>query len=292
VVVNWMMIRVFSVVMIGLLLLAAFASSGAQTGPVPSALDEHCLQIIELSTDKDIYSAREEVDILLSIYTPANLSNVDVTVMGVKSSKNVYYVSYSSSTALQAGENNITFTKTLPSCSKCAGIVQGTYFIDASVAYEDEVDEATHSIAITSTANTVIPVNVEVDEVKRWTDNADDEVVVVDLRSEDEYDAGHIKGARSIPLGNLTNQTAALNTSKKIVIYSADGSNSSVAGTLLMERGFERVYPVIGGLQAWNESGYVMVTTAEETPTAEPGFELALAIAVLIAVAYRARGRR
>jgi PGF-CTERM protein len=287
-----MMRRVFSIVMIGLVLLAAFASGGAQNGPVPSALEEHGLRILELSTDKDVYSAREEVDIFLSIYTPANLSAVEVRVTGVKSSKGVYYVSYSSQTALQAGENNIAFTKTLPACSKCAGISQGTYFIDAAVSYGDEVVTATHSIAITSTANTVIPVNVEVDEVKRWTDNADEEVVVVDLRSEEEYDAGHIKGARSIPLGNLTNQTAALNTSKKIVIYSADGSNSSVAGTLLMERGFERVYPVIGGLQAWNESGYVMVTTAEETPTAEPGFELTVAIAALMAVAYLIQRRR
>jgi PGF-CTERM protein len=287
-----MMIRAFSVVMIGLVLLAAFASAGAQTGAVPSALDEHGLRIIELSTDKDLYSAREEVDIFLSIFTPENLSTVEVKVTGVKSSKGVYYVTYSSKTELQAGENNITFTKTLPSCSKCAGISQGTYFIDASVTYGDEVVDATHSIAITSTANTVIPVNVEVDEVNRWTDNADDEVVVVDLRSEEEYDAGHIKGARSVPLWNLSNQTAALNTSKKIVIYSADGSNSSVAGTLLMEQGFERVYPVIGGLQAWNESGYVMVTTAEETPTAAPGFELAVAIAALMAVAYIIRRRR
>jgi PGF-CTERM protein len=287
-----MMIRAFSVVMIGLVLLAAFASAGAQTGAVPSALDEHGLRIIELSTDKDLYSAREEVDIFLSIFTPENLSTVEVKVTGVKSSKGVYYVTYSSKTELQAGENNITFTKTLPSCSKCAGISQGTYFIDASVTSGDEVVDATHSIAITSTANTVIPVNVEVDEVNRWTDNADDEVVVVDLRSEEEYDAGHIKGARSVPLGNLTNQTAALNTSKKIVIYSADGSNSSAASELLIEQGFERVYPVIGGLQAWNESGYVMVTTAEETPTAAPGFELAVAIAALMAVAYIIRRRR
>ncbi|MBN1455435.1 MAG: rhodanese-like domain-containing protein [Methanomicrobia archaeon] len=286
-----MMRRVFSIVMIGLVLLAAFASGGAQNGPAPAALEEHGLRILELSTDKDVYSAREEVDIFLSIYTPANLSTAEVKVTGVKSSKGVYYVSYSSKTALQAGENTITFTKTLPSCSNCAGIKQGTYFIDAAVTYGNETVMATHSIAITSAANTVIPVNVEVEEVKRWTDNADDEVVVVDLRSAEEYDAGHIKGARSIPLDNLSNQTAALNTSKKIVIYSADGSNSSVAGTLLMEQGFERVYPVIGGLQTWNESGYVMVTRAEETPAAERESELALAIAALMAVAYVIRRR-
>ena len=232
------------------------------------------------------------MDIFLSIYTPANLSTVEVTVLGVKSTKGVYYVSYSSKPALQAGENTITFTKTLPSCSKCAGISQGTYFIDAKVSSGEAVVEATHSIAITSTANITIPVNVKIDEVKRWTDNGDDEIVVVDLRPKEEYDAGHIKGARSIPLGNMTNRTATFNTSKKIVIYSADGSNSSAASEILMEQGFERVYPMIGGLQAWNESGYVMVTTAEETPTVMPGFELALGIAVLIAVTYVARRRR
>ncbi|MGC9444341.1 MAG: rhodanese-like domain-containing protein [Candidatus Methanospirareceae archaeon] len=291
-----MKIRVFSVVVVGLLLLAALASGGAQTGPVPSALEEHGLQIIELSTDKDVYSAREEVDIFLSIYTPANLSTVKVQVTGVKSSKGVYYVSYSSMMELQAGENNITFTKTLPSCSSCAGIKQGTYFIDATVADGDVVVAATHSIAITSKANTTIPVNVEVNEVKRWTETSDDEIVVVDLRPTDEYDAGHIKGARSIPLVNLTNltanQTVTLNTSKKIVIYSANGSNNALASAVLMEQGFERVYPMIGGLQAWNESGYVLVTTAEEMPPMMPGFELALAFAVLIAVAYITRRRR
>jgi len=279
----------FSVVMIGLVLLAAFASGGAQTG----ALEEQSLRILALSTDKDIYSAREEVEILLTIYAPANLSTVEVKVTGVKSSKGVNFVSYSNKTALPAGETRITFTKTLPSCSSCAGISQGTYFIDAAVSSGDTVVTATHSIAITSTANTVIPVNVAVEEVKRWTDNADAEIVVVDLRSAEEYDAGHIIGARSMPLANLSNQTAAtVNTSKKIVIYSADGSNSSAASELLMELGFERVYPVIGGLQAWNESGYAVVTTAEETPTAAPGFELALVIAALMAGAYLTWRRR
>lgn len=288
-----MILRVFSVAMIGLVLLAAFASSGAQTEPVTPTVEENGLQITALSTNKDIYSAREEMAILLSIYTPDNLSTVEVKVTGVKSSKGVYYVSYSSRTELNAGVNNITFTKTLPSCSKCAGISQGTYFLDASVTSGDEVVKATHSIAITSTANTVIPVNVEIDEVKRWTDTAGDEILVVDLRAEDDYDAGHIKGARSMPLENITNQTAALNTtlntSKKIVVYSADGSNSSVASKILVEQGFERVYLVIGGLEAWNESGYTVVTTEQEMPPEEPGFELALAFAGLTAVAYLIR---
>ncbi len=287
-----MSLRVGSLVMIGLVLLAACACASAQNGPVNAAVEEHDLQIVELSTGKDLYSAREEMDILLSIYAPENLSTVEIKITGVRSKKGIYYVSYSVKKELQTGVNNFSFTKKLPSCSACAGISQGTYFLDASVTAGDEVLTATHSIAITSKADTVIPVNVEVDEVKRWTENAEDEILIVDLRSDDDYNAGHVQGARSIPLENLTNQTAALNTSKKIVLYTADGSNSSSAGTLLVEQGFDQVYPVIGGLDAWNESGYAVVTTEQETTTpAEPGFELALAVAALMALAYVLRRR-
>ncbi|MGC9444994.1 MAG: hypothetical protein ACP5E9_08750, partial [Candidatus Methanospirareceae archaeon] len=56
------------------------------------------------------------------------------------------------------------------------------------------------------------------------------------------------------------------------------------------EQGFERVYTVVGGLNAWNESGYPQVSTAEETP-ATPGFELMLALAVVLTVAARVKAR-
>jgi rhodanese-related sulfurtransferase len=270
--------------LLALLLISICSSVHAATPPV----GERGLQIVSFTTDKDIYSAREEMFLYLTINASQELSDVLVTVEGVVSSKGVKYVTYSSKTNLTAGENLISFTKTLPSCSACAGIAQGTYYIEAKVKHGGEELKATHSIAITSGPNQVIPVDVVVEETRRMGDSGSDGVILVDVRNATDYDAAHIKGAISIPLANFTNGTAALNKSVKIVVYSEDGTNSTIATGILMEQGFDRVYNVVGGINAWNESGYSMVSTAEEHPAA-PGFEFALALVAVLVIALRVR---
>jgi len=267
-------------------LLLAFAGTSMQIAcaSIPSASANNGIKIVSFSTDKDIYSANEEMTVFLSVYSPENLS-VSIKVLGVKSTKGVNYVSYEGKQNLTAGENNITFTKTLPSCSRCAGITQGTYFIDASVAYDDKVVTATHSIAITSNSDQKIAINIGAEETKRLIDSKTEDLIVVDVRTKEEYDSGHIKGAILIPVLELSNRTGELNTSKKIVVYSEDGSNSTIASGILIEKGFERVYNVLGGLNAWNESGYAVVPT-KTSILGEPGFEAVLAIAALLIGTY------
>ena len=272
--------------LLALLLVSICSSVHAATPPA----GERGLQILAFTTDKDIYSAREEMSLYLTIYAPAELPDVIVSVEGVLSIKGVKYVTYSSKTNLTAGENLISFTKTLPSCSACAGIAQGTYYIEAKVTHGGEELQATHSIAITSEPSQVIPVDVVVEETRRMVVSTSEGIILVDVRNATDYDAAHIKGAVSLPLANFTNSTAALNKSDKIVVYSEDGANSSIATGILIEQGFERVYNVIGGINAWNESGYPKVSTAEENPAA-PGFELALALVAVLLIAYRVRRR-
>jgi len=292
------------VVLTVVVLLSAFAGAGIQNAfaSTPSASGDDGIKIVSFSTDKDVYSAKEEMDVFLSVYSPEDISDVLIKVSGVKSRKGVYYVSYSSEQNLTAGENNVSFNKTLPSCSKCAGISQGTYVIDASVTHDDEVVTATHSIAITSKPNTIITVDIGVEEAKRMIDSESEDYILLDVRTEEVYDPAHIPGALSIPLSELSNRTEELNTSKKIVVYSVNGSNSTIACDILIKNGSKRVYNVLGGINAWNESGYAVVSTAQSnsdlpgfnaTSILEvPGFEAAFAIAALLVVAYRVRRRR
>jgi len=75
-----------------------------------------------------------------------------------------------------------------------------------------------------------------------------------------------------------------------------------MACDMLIKNRSERVYNVLGGLNAWNESGYAVVSTAQSNSDLpgfnatsileEPGFEVALALAAaLLVVAYRVRRR-
>jgi rhodanese-related sulfurtransferase len=260
----------------------AFMQSACAANHSATSGDE--LKIVVLSTDKDVYSAQEEMDILLSVYSPEHIKDALIKVSGVKSKKGVYFVSYSSKIDLFPGLNHITFTKKLPECSSCAGIDQGTYCIEASVSCDDKIVNTTHSIAITAKPNQIIPVNIVVEETKQLTDTEDD-IIVLDVRTKEEFDSGHIKGALSIPLPELSNRTGELNMSNKIVVYSANGNNSTVACNILIKNGSTRVYKVSGGINAWNESGYPIVTPEMSHPEI-PGFEAIFALGALVIVAY------
>ncbi len=281
----------FTILVTVVVLVSAFVGAGMQSAcaATPSASANNGVEIVSFSTDKDIYSAKENMDVFLSVYSPKNITNAVITVSGVKSTKGVYYVSYSQNHNLTTGTNNISFTKTLPSCSSCAGISQGTYSIEASVTSEGEVVKATHSIAITSQPDQVITVNIDVEEAKRMSDS--EELIILDVRPKEAYDQAHVEGALSIPLSNLSNRTIEFNTSDKIVVFSENGSDSTIACDLLIKNGSKRVYNVLGGIDTWNASNYTLVPT-ETSTFSIPGFEAALSIATLCVVAYRIKRRR
>jgi glyoxylase-like metal-dependent hydrolase (beta-lactamase superfamily II)/rhodanese-related sulfurtransferase len=80
---------------------------------------------------------------------------------------------------------------------------------------------------------------------------------VLDVRRPGEYAAGHVPGARSIPLDRLREDTAALDRSRPLAVVCASGYRSSVAASLLQSLGFANpLYNVVGGTSAWVAAGY------------------------------------
>ncbi len=88
------------------------------------------------------------------------------------------------------------------------------------------------------------------EEAKAWMD--EDEAVVVDVRTKEEYEAGHIPGAILIPNetieGELPEQLP--DTSAKILIYCRSGNRSYQASIKLLELGYDFVYD-FGGINGW-----------------------------------------
>ncbi|MEU6622985.1 rhodanese-like domain-containing protein [Streptomyces litmocidini] len=76
--------------------------------------------------------------------------------------------------------------------------------------------------------------------------------VVVDVRSCGERAAnGSIESALHIPLGELPHRTAELPTDRPLVLHCAGGHRSSIAASLLRQRGFRDVSDILGGYAAW-----------------------------------------
>ena len=84
--------------------------------------------------------------------------------------------------------------------------------------------------------------------------------VLVDVRSADEYAAGHIKGSISVPIGNiiLNPQSAfrGIGSDSTIIVYCRRGTNSRRAARILGEAGYTSVYN-LGGIEEWE---YELIT--------------------------------
>src|SRR4051812_19874216 len=85
-------------------------------------------------------------------------------------------------------------------------------------------------------------------------------VVVLDVRETEEWDAGHIPGAKHVPRGYLESRVEGAiggDRSQKVVVYCASGQRSALAANTLKELlGYEDVASMNGGITLWKDRGY------------------------------------
>ncbi len=79
------------------------------------------------------------------------------------------------------------------------------------------------------------------------------ELQLVDVRNPGEAAAGMVSGAVNIPVGQLPDRVGELDPHKPTVVYCAGGYRSSVAASLLRNRGFDDVSDLLGGYAAWDD---------------------------------------
>jgi parallel beta-helix repeat protein len=92
-------------------------------------------------------------------------------------------------------------------------------------------------------------------------------IVVLDVRTQSEYDAGHIKNARLIPVDELEQRLNELNKTQSALVYCRSGYRSSTASQILVNNGFLHVYNMLEGITAWIDAGnpvYVKYSSIQE----------------------------
>jgi rhodanese-related sulfurtransferase len=89
---------------------------------------------------------------------------------------------------------------------------------------------------------------------------AENKAVIVDVREEDEWNAGHIAGAVHIPLKQLETRLPELQQykDKTIITQCRGGKRSAEALEVLKSAGFTNVYSMDGGIMAWSKDGLAM----------------------------------
>src|SRR3954453_108690 len=84
-------------------------------------------------------------------------------------------------------------------------------------------------------------------------------MVLIDVRESEEWDAGHIPGAKHVPRGYLESRIegAVKDRDQRVVLYCASGQRSALAANTLREQlGYENVASMNGGITLWKDRGY------------------------------------
>ena len=89
--------------------------------------------------------------------------------------------------------------------------------------------------------------------------------VIIDVREQDEFRAGHMPGARGIGRGILEYHIAdeVPDTEREIILYCRGGNRSALAADSLRQMGYENVYSMRGGYRQWNAEGRPETTDGE-----------------------------
>lgn len=82
-----------------------------------------------------------------------------------------------------------------------------------------------------------------------------DDVVLIDVREQAEYDESHIPGVTLIPLGELAQRVDEIPSDKTVIVTCRSGNRSGQATDFLRQNGFDNVHNMDGGILAWQQAG-------------------------------------
>jgi rhodanese-related sulfurtransferase len=112
--------------------------------------------------------------------------------------------------------------------------------------------------------NHTVPLIKTEDLARRINEN---NLVILDIRSEEEYQVSRIKGARQINYDDFSSEDVDnIPKNSEVVVYCSVGYRSEKVGEKLQELGFQNVKNLYGGIFQWKNDGFEVVN-AQLLPT-------------------------
>jgi len=82
-------------------------------------------------------------------------------------------------------------------------------------------------------------------------------VQVIDVRTEQEHEAGHISGTRLIELSDLATEADSIDRNMPVIFYCRSGGRSAMATEAFAQAGFD-AHNMAGGMLAWEAAGLAL----------------------------------
>ena len=105
--------------------------------------------------------------------------------------------------------------------------------------------------------NTLTYTDVSVSEAKQMIEN--ENILILDVRTQEEFDVSHIEGSTLIPVDDLGARIDEVPDNTRILVYCRSGRRSVIASNILLDNGHTDVHNMLGGINAWISEGYPVV---------------------------------
>ena len=130
----------------------------------------------------------------------------------------------------------------------------------------------TTSNIVTTTTTSNVPTITAQDAYSLIRENLDNpNFIILDVRTADEFNSGHIAGAINIDYesAQFTTDVSLLDKSKQYLVYCATGVRGAAATQIMVGLGFKNVQNIAGGITAWIQDGYPITApiTTQSTTT-------------------------
>jgi phage shock protein E len=83
----------------------------------------------------------------------------------------------------------------------------------------------------------------------------DPSLFVLDVRTAEEFAAGHVPGAVNVPYDQVASQLAQIPKDKDVVLYCKSGRRAGLAADVLAANGYTKLGHLQGDMQAWSKDG-------------------------------------
>ena len=102
---------------------------------------------------------------------------------------------------------------------------------------------------------------IDVHQLKQRIENPDEVLILLDVRTLEEYQSGHIKDSINIPHDQLILNVNVLDQyrNQPIVVFCRSGRRAQLVIETLIENKFDQIVDLQGDIQAWKTSGFPVV---------------------------------
>ncbi|MCJ7691586.1 MAG: rhodanese-like domain-containing protein [Clostridiaceae bacterium] len=105
---------------------------------------------------------------------------------------------------------------------------------------------------VTNKQNEITFKNITPEEAKKRLDS-EKEIILLDVRTKEEYETGHIEKSILMPVDTLEAEVGKNIVDKEAIIfvYCRSGNRSAAAANILVELGYKNVHNLVGGITNW-----------------------------------------